>query len=89
MPVNEKGKRLEIATSKIPHLLDGLFSAETVFHLEDRTQTTVRRLREVRYGGLEPYLDSEPVEEYDSLILWENPGAKAILYSFPVMTRTP
>ena len=62
--------------------MDGLFNAETIIHMddhEDRIQTAIRRIREVRYKGLESYLDGKPVETNDSLILWGNPGAIAIL----------
>ena len=60
--------------------LDGLFNAETIFHLEDhrdRAQIAVQRIRQSQYEGLEDYLDGGHVDE--SLILWENPGAATIL----------
>ena len=60
--------------------LDGLFDAETIFHLEDhqdRAQIAVQRIRQSQYEGLEDYLDGGHVDE--SLILWENPGAATIL----------
>ena len=45
---------------------DGLFSTETIIHMfdhrhPDRIKTAIQQPRGVRYEGLEPYLDGEPM----------------------------
>jgi len=55
---------------------DGLFSPETIRNYQGRIGTTIQRLREFKYEGLESLLDGEPVDE--SLILWTNRGAFVI-----------
>ena len=69
--------------------LDGLFNAETISHLDDhrdRTQIAIQRIRQSQYEGLEVYLDGGHVDE--SLILWENPGAAAILDAMNILRVT-
>ncbi|KAN0080744.1 hypothetical protein V8E54_003948 [Elaphomyces granulatus] len=67
---------------------DGLFGPVTMFnpklHLE-RIRTTLQRIQESRFEGLEFLLDNEPVDE--SRILWDNRGALIILDEMGALCR--